>query len=91
MKLIKFKTDKSGITIRIPKTLLNHVAKHHPECPVKVHDSNKLLQLVAQQIESELLSEDDCNSLTRFQLLIDDSISALVENGEECVELIEIS
>jgi hypothetical protein len=83
-KLITFKTDKSGITIRIPKTLISFVAKRHPETPVKVTDSQELMESVAEQIESEILSGDECNSDTKFHALIDEAIQESAINDRGC-------
>lgn len=87
MKLITFKTDKSGITIRIPKGLISHVAKHHPETPLKVLNSSDLMQKVAFELEHNLGGNE--TGLTGFQKLMDTAIVAVVENGEDCVEFKE--
>lgn len=83
-KLIKFKTDKSGITIRIPRTLINHVAKHNPENPVSIIDSHELLQSVAEKMEFEILDGEESNSDTKFQALIDEAIYESAVEGFGC-------
>lgn len=83
-KLIAFKTDKSGITIRIPKGLISYVAKHNPETPLRVLDSSVLMNKVAFELEHNL--GDNETGLTGFQKLMDAAIMSVAENGEECVE-----
>lgn len=86
MKTITFKTDKSGISIRIPKTLISHVAKHNPDDPIKVRKSLEFMNEVAELLEGDLGSEDDSNALTGFQELLDKAIYTAVENGSEYAE-----
>lgn len=89
-KLITFKTDKSGLTIRIPRTLLNHVAKNHPEMPVKIIDSYEFLKEFSFQLENTADSNSTESGLSDFEYLIDKAIEACVENGSDSIELIDI-
>jgi hypothetical protein len=88
MKLITVKTDKSGITVRIPRTLLNHVARSHPEFPVKIHDSQKFMEEVAEEIKDGL--GDPHSGLTGLQRLIDEAIEAVVDSGTDSIGVIDV-
>lgn len=85
-ELINFKTDSEGITIFIPKTLLVHVATHHPEGELKVINADEFTEKVAFEMEHNTGWSE--SGLTGFQRLIDLSIVDVVESGEDCVEII---
>lgn len=89
MKLITFKTDKSGLTSRIPRTLLNHVAKNHPDGPIKILDSQQFLEDFAFQLENISESNAVEQGLSEFEYLIDKAIYGCVVDGCESIEAVE--
>lgn len=88
MKLITFKTDKTGITIKIPRILLNYIAKHNPDSPLKINNSQKFLEEVAFELENGL--GDPETGLTGFQELIDEACQEVsIITTTDCCEFIE--
>lgn len=83
-KLITVKADKSGITIRIPRTLLNFVAKNHPDEPVKILNSDAFLAEVTEQLKDGL--GDAETGSTGLQDLIDEAIQEVAQFGSGCIE-----
>ncbi|KQC02076.1 hypothetical protein [Pedobacter sp. Hv1] len=70
MKLITIKTDEKGISIHIPKTLLVHTQRNHPEYPLIIRDNQKFMEAVAKELEQ---SQDNDTGLSKLQTLIDET------------------
>lgn len=82
MKLIKYKTNKSSISITIPLEFLSFLAKNHPEWPVKVLNKVRFGENVLHQLEHCLGNHE---SLTGFQELLDEAIQEAHDSGDDTI------
>jgi hypothetical protein len=85
MEKIEFKITGEVIAITVPIDILTQAAERNPEVLMTVKDKNTFAEKAMFELEHNLGSVE--SGLTGFQELLDRAIIAVVENGEDCVEL----